>query len=430
MTQKKLADDCFVPGQDRLRHADAIALLRDRTSAVAGVERVRVDAAAGRVLAETAAARMPVPAHTNAAVDGYSFASTDYDRTAGAILPVGGRAAAGHALSAAPASGSAARIFTGATLPDGHDTVVMQEDVETVVVGGTAGVRIPGGLKSGANRRKAGEDVAAGTTLLAIGDLLRPQDLAALASIGFADVAVYKRLEVAVLSTGDEIVASGPLSPGKIRDSNRPMLLAMLHEAGCDAVDLGIAEDDEGVIFDRIAQATLSCDALLTSGAVSVGDYDFVKVAIERLAHERGGQYNWQQVAIKPAKPLAFATITNGVRDVAIFGLPGNPVSSHVSFELFARPVLRRMMGHTEHAQRPVVHCIAASPMTRRVDGKVHLDRVRVWTDDGVLMCERSGAQASNVLSGMANALGLAVLDDGVGAEAGGRISVMLLTDL
>ena len=181
----------------------------------------------------------------------------------------------------------------------------------------------------------------------------------------------------------------------------------------------------------RSARGVETCDALLTSGAVSVGDYDFVKVAIERLVAERGGTYRWSQVAIKPAKPFAFGTIVEGERTVPVFGLPGNPVSSHVSFELFARPALRTMAGHTTAAQRPVVVCRAVTAMTRRPDGKTHFDRVRVWVDaDGGLCCERSGDQASNVLSGMAAARGLAVLDDGDGVAAGASVRVMLLSDL
>jgi molybdenum cofactor synthesis domain-containing protein len=227
------------------------------------------------------------------------------------------------------------------------------------------------------------------------------------------------------MSTGDELVPPGrALERGQIRDSNRPMLLALLAEAGCEPVDLGLARDDEELIVGRIAHGADTCDALLTSGGVSVGDYDFVKAGLERLAKERAGSaFVWWQVAIKPAKPFAFGTLG----DTPVFGLPGNPVSSHVSFELFARPALRSMMGHPE-PQRPVVVARAASPMRRRADGKLYLDRVRVWWDGDGYACERSGAQASNVLSGMANANGLALLPDGDGADTGDAVRVMLLS--
>jgi molybdenum cofactor synthesis domain-containing protein len=225
-----------------------------------------------------------------------------------------------------------------------------------------------------------------------------------------------------VISTGDELVADGPLAPGRIRDSNRPMLLALLDELGLEPIDGGIVGDDEGAITAAIVHAADSCDVLLTSGAVSVGDYDFVKLVLERVAKERGGTSLWAQVAIKPAKPLAFAMLGA----VPAFGLPGNPVSSRVSFELFARPALRKLAGRPDVAAE-AVRAVAASAMPRRPDGKLHLDRVRVWVDDGRYVCERAGAQASNVLSGMAGANGLALLPDGDGVGAGGDVGVLLL---
>jgi molybdopterin molybdotransferase len=387
--------------------------------------------ALGLVLAREVVAGEAVPPFANTAMDGYAVIAAD---TLGATeanpasLVVVGELPAGTAPDRAVERGEAIRIMTGAPMPPGADAVVMVE--RTVRDDDRGAVWVSLEVAHGEHVRGAGGDVGVGAVVFSAGTQLRAAHLGVLASLDVQTVSVVRRARVGVLSTGDEVVASGPLSPGKIRDSNRPMLLAMVHEAGCEAVDLGIAADDEAAIFDLIADAMLRCDVLLTSGAVSVGDYDFVKTAIERLAATRGGQYNWQQVAIKPAKPLAFATIHNGDRDVAIFGLPGNPVSSHVSFEVFARPVLRAMMGHDLHAARPEVLCTAARAMPRRADGKVHLDRVHVWIADGVFMCERSGEQASNVLSGMANASGLAVMADGVGVDVGGLVRVMLLTDL
>jgi molybdenum cofactor synthesis domain-containing protein len=244
-------------------------------------------------------------------------------------------------------------------------------------------------------------------------------------SLGVTKVQAVRRARVGVLSTGDELVERGALRPGQIRDSNRPMLLALAAEAGCEPVDLGLARDDEELIVSRIAHTADTCDALLTSGGVSVGDYDYVKAGLERLAKERpGSDFVWWQVAIKPAKPFAFGTLGA----VPVFGLPGNPVSSNVSFECFARPALRSMMGHAD-PRRPRVVARAAAAMPRRRDGKLHLDRVRVWYDQdgGEYRCERSGAQVSNALSAMANANGLALLPDGEGAAAGDPVDVMLL---
>jgi molybdenum cofactor synthesis domain-containing protein len=239
-----------------------------------------------------------------------------------------------------------------------------------------------------------------------------------IASVGPDVVRAVPRARVGVLSTGDEL-REGPvdLAPGQIRDSNRPMLLALLRAAGCEPVNLGIARDDEAVVERVIEDALQKCDALITSGGVSVGDYDVVKAVLDRM-----GVLSWWQVAIKPAKPLAFGM----PRGVPLFGLPGNPVSSHVSFELFARPALRKMMGHTE-LHRPTVDAIAGAAMPRRADGKLHFDRVVVRYEEGRYTVVRSGAQESNALAAMAAANGLALLPDGDGAQAGDAIQVMLL---
>ncbi|HEV7625890.1 MAG TPA: molybdopterin molybdotransferase MoeA, partial [Streptomyces sp.] len=247
---------------------------------------------------------------------------------------------------------------------------------------------------------------------------LGPAHLGVIASLGFEAISAIPRARVGVMSTGDEL-REGPvkLEPGQIRDSNRPMLLAMLRDAGADAVNLGIARDDEAYVERALEDALITCDAVITSGGVSVGDYDVVKAVLDRL-----GVLQWWQVAIKPAKPFAFGML----RGTPLFGLPGNPVSSHVSFELFARPALRKMSGHTE-LQRPEVDAIAANAMPRRPDGKLHLDRVVVHYEDGHYVAERSGAQASNALAAMAVANGLALLPDGEGVEKGATIRVMLL---
>lgn len=220
------------------------------------------------------------------------------------------------------------------------------------------------------------------------------------------------------MSTGDELAAPGEaLAPGQIRDSNRPMLLALVTQVGCVPVDLGIARDDEAAITEALERAVATCDALVTSGGVSVGDYDFVKAAFDRM-----GQLSWYQVAIKPAKPLAFGLVGGK----PAFGLPGNPVSSHVSFELFARPALLQMMGHPKRF-RPVVGAVAEHAMGRHRDGKLHLDRVLVRREEGRLVAGRTGLQASNVLSAMAAANGLALLPDGGGVDEGEPVDVMLL---
>lgn len=404
-------------------------MVRAATTRLAPRTVARADAL-GLVLAADVIAHESVPPFANTAVDGYAVQAADVATAsddAPVRLAVVGELPAGQAPSTAVAAGQAIRIMTGAPIPPGADAVVMVERTTS----GPDHVLVHAPVAPGDNVRRAGGDVEPGAVVFAAGTVLHPAHLGVLASLDHAEVSVFPRPRVGVLSTGDELVESGPLAPGKIRDSNRPLLLAVLTEAGCEPVDLGTARDDEATIHAAIARGVDSCDALLTSGAVSVGDYDFVKVAIERLVAERGGSYQWSQVAIKPAKPFAFGTVVAGERTVPVFGLPGNPVSSHVSFELFARPALRTMAGHTSGAERPVVTATAAAAMGRRPDGKTHFDRVRVWVDGtGALCCERSGDQASNVLSGMAAARGLAVLADGQGVQPGGTVAVMLLTDL
>ncbi len=228
-----------------------------------------------------------------------------------------------------------------------------------------------------------------------------------------------------MLSTGDELVESGPLSPGKIRDSNRPMLLAQLAGAGAIPVDLGAAHDDEAFMTTTLADAVQRCDAVITSGGVSVGDFDYVSDALQRIAADDpqgGSRVDWYQVAIKPAKPLCFAMLTG----TPVFGLPGNPVSSFVSFELFARPALLKMMGHAEMF-RPEVVARTEHAMPRRRDGKLHLDRVVVRIEDGRYRATAVRSQESNALAASAAANGFALLADGEGVHAGDDVTVMLI---
>jgi molybdopterin molybdotransferase len=370
-------------------------------------------AARGLVLAEDIVASEAVPPFANTGMDGYAVRAAD---TPGSLLVVG-ELPAGRAPTIAVGPGEAIRIMTGAPMPDGADAVVMVE--RTRVDGDRVDVEA---AKPGEHVRRAGGDVEVGDLVFERGALLSPAHLGVLASLDIQDVSCHPRPRVGVISTGDELVERGDLAPGLIRDSNRPLLLALIEELGCEAVDGGMIGDDELAITTAIENAADSCDALLTSGAVSVGDYDFVKLVLERVAKQRGGTSLWAQVAIKPAKPLAFAMLGA----VPAFGLPGNPVSSRVSFELFARPALRKLAGRADVAAEPVL-ATAAAPMRRRADGKLHLDRVRVWIEDGRFVCARAGDQASNVLSGMASANALALLDDGDGVDAGAEVPLLLL---
>jgi molybdopterin molybdotransferase len=383
--------------------------------------------ARGLVLARDVIASEMVPPFANTAMDGYAVRAADTasaSDSAPAVLHVIGELAAGVAPTVPVGAGEAIRIMTGAPMPAGADAVVMVEHTESV----DAGVNIFHTATSGDHVRHAGGDLEIGQRVFDAGTLLTPAHLGVLASLDVSDVLCHPRPRVGVCSTGDELVASGPLAPGLIRDSNRPMLLAVLEEAGCEPVDYGIARDDQATLTATISRAIDECDALVTSGAVSMGDYDFVKVVLEQLAADRPAgpagrnTYEWMQIAIKPAKPLAFAAIGG----VPAFGLPGNPVSSRVSFELLARPALRKLAGRSDVLAEPVV-AVTAAALSRRPDGRVHFDRVAVRYVDGHYVCERAGFQASNVLSGMAAAAGLAVLVDGPGVEAGAEVPVLLL---
>ncbi len=413
MTAGRLNDDCFVPGQDRMRHADAIQLLRGRLATVVGVERVGVADAAGRVLAERAVALLPVPAHTNAAVDGYSFASKDYDQAAGATLPIAGRAAAGRALDTIPPTGSAARIFTGAVMPDGHDCVVMQEDVMLVETRGTAGVRIPPGLKPGANRRKAGEDVAAGTVLLEAGAVLRPQDLAGIASIGLADVAVFKRLEVGVLSTGDEVVRPGQaLAAGQVYDANAPMLAGLIASAGARLTDLGVMPDDPTALRAKLLDAAQRFDVLLTSGGASAGEEDHMVRALAAI----GKRHLWQ-LAIKPGRPMSFGQIG----DCVVVGLPGNPVAVFVCYLMYVWPMLRRLGGAPWPEPRRYM-LPAAFAFAGRKQGRREFWRGILKETANGLAVEKFARDGSGLISGLRAADGLIDIPEDHGDVAAGDL--------
>lgn len=401
----------------RSRILDTVAPLEPRPYALADAH--------GLVLARDVDATEAVPPFANTAMDGYAVQATD---TAGASpdvpvrLRVVGELAAGHVPTAPVRRGEAIRIMTGAPVPDGADAVVM---VERTATDGDH-VLIHHEAATGDHIRPAGGDVQPGQRVFDAGTVLRAAHLGMLSSLDVHEVSAHPRLRVGVMSTGDELVERGGLAPGQIRDSNRPMLLALLAEAGCDPVDLGIARDDEEYIVSTIRRGLETCDALLTSGGVSMGDYDFVKAGLLRLSDELPGtEFSWWQVKIKPAKPLVFGTLAGR----PVFGLPGNPVSSSVSFELFARPALRRMMGHRDPLRTEVV-AVAEHAMRRKPDGKVHLDRVRVRYADGRFHAARTGSQSSNVLSAMALANGLTLLADGEGVDEGGELPVMLLDGL
>ena len=333
-------NDCFAPTSGLMVHADAIALLRTRLSASVGIESVPLEHAAGRILAQPVAAPFPVPGHTNAAVDGYAFAHTGYNPDGGARMRVSARAAAGHPAADALEDGHAARILTGAVMPAGTDTVAMQEDCTLCdgIAGEPSFVELPAGLKTGANVRRAGEDVADGQVVAEAGDLLRPQDLAALASVGCGAVTCFRRLKVAVVSSGDEVVRAGraDLALGQVFDANAPMLSALVALSGAEVEDLGIWEDNRETVQKRLSDAASRYDVILTSGGASQGEEDHMSAALAAL----GSRHFWR-IAVKPGRPMMFGQID----DAMMVGLPGNPVAVFVCYLIYVYPMLRRLAG-------------------------------------------------------------------------------------
>ena len=368
---------------------------------------IPLEDALGCVTSVAITADEPVPSFANTAMDGYAVRAED-TTDAPVRLEVVATIAAGNTPDVTVGAKEAARIMTGAPVPDGADAIVM---VELTEADGDH-VLVTQAVPVGNHIRHPGEDIEAGQEVFPAGTVLGPGHLGVLASLGMKKVPVRPRARVGVLSTGDELLN------GQIRDSNRPALLALCRQSGFETVDLGTAPDDEQAITAALERGANETDAVLTTGGVSMGDFDYVKVVLDKI-----GDVEWMQVAIKPAKPLAFGVIGK----TPVFGLPGNPVSSMVSFELFARPAIRLMMGHTD-LDRPHVPAIADTPLTRKPDGKVHFMRVAATIgDDGRYHVRPSGAQGSHQLRAMALGNALAVLPDGVGVEEGDGVTVMLL---
>lgn len=396
LTPPPLSDDCFAlpAGVAWTPVDDALARLRDALHPIVARDIVPLDAADGRVLAVDHTASRANPPGANSAVDGYGFAH-DSLPAGDAVLPlVEGRAAAGDPFTGDVPKGSAVRILTGALLPGGVDTVVLEEDTRTR--DGQVAFRPP---KPEANTRKAGEDVAAGDLALRAGLRLRPPDLALAAAVGLAELEVFAPLRVAVLSTGSEICAPGTAtSPHQTYDANRPMLLGLAQRWGHAAVDLGQVPDDRAAIRAAFGRAASEADVLLTSGGASAGDEDHVSA----LLKEAGALRDWR-IALKPGRPLAL-----GLWDgTPVFGLPGNPVAAFVCALIFARPALARMAGAGWAA--PQGRMVPAAFAKSKKPGRREYLRARLNTDGHAEVFRSEG---SGRISGLSWAEGLVELPD------------------
>ncbi len=391
-----LRNDCFAlpAGVNWTPVDDALALLRDRLSVVTAPETVPLSEAANRILADDICARRSNPPQANSAVDGYGFAGPAPDGPQ--VMPLqDGRAAAGSLFSGDVLPGHALRVLTGAALPDGMDTVVLEEDV-TVKDGHVA---FHGPLKRGANARNAGEDVAEGDTVLLRGRRLTPADIALLSATGVAEVPVRSMLSVAVLSTGDELVEPGEAArAGQIFDANRPMLLSLMDRMGFRPVDMGRVADDREALRDRLDRAAGQADVILTSGGASAGDEDHVSA----LLRQAGAMQEWR-IALKPGRPLALGMW----KETPVFGLPGNPVAALVCALIFARPALGLLAG--EGWSEPQGFDVPAAFEKRKKPGRREYLRARIR--DG--KAEVFASEGSGRISGLSWAEGLVEIEDG-----------------
>ncbi|HEU0218698.1 MAG TPA: gephyrin-like molybdotransferase Glp [Stellaceae bacterium] len=394
----QLSDDCFAFGGTLLGVDEALALIAQRITPVVESETVPLGEALGRVLAHDLVAAMNVPPHANSAVDGYAIIHADLLPDRDTVLPVTGRAAAGHPLGRAIERGEAIRIFTGAPMPEGADTVMMQEDC--VISKGQ--VTMKPGLKKGANRRHAGEDVAEGAIVQHAGRRLGPADLGLVAALGHDRLRVHKRLRVALISTGDEVRNPGaPLPPGAIYDANRIMLDSLLRGLGCTVSDLGIIADRETALADILAEAAEQHDLIVTSGGVSTGEEDHVKAAIERL-----GRLDFWRLAIKPGRPVALGQVSG----VPLIGLPGNPVAAALTFAIIGRPLILRLAGAVEPA--PQTFRVTAAFAYKKRAGRREYVRVTLARNDGALMALKYPKDGAGILSSVVNCDGFVIVDE------------------
>jgi molybdopterin molybdotransferase len=406
----QLSDDCFAFGGPLMSVDDAVAIIAKRVSAVQEVETSELKDADGRILAQDIAAPLPLPPFTNSAVDGYAVRSRDLTGEAEQTLPVAGRIQAGALAGEAIPPGHATRIFTGAPMPDGADTVFMQEDVCIDDVGRLV---LPPGLKAGANVRPAGEDVALGSAALPAGRRLRPQDIALAAAFGLTELKVRRRIRVAVFSTGDELASPGaPRAAAQLFDSNRSMLMAMLARLPCEVSDLGILRDDRASLAVALKQAAGIHDLILTSGGVSTGEEDHVKASVESV----GSMVLWR-MAIKPGRPVAMGIIDG----TPLIGLPGNPVASFVTFVHVVRPTVLALAGASP--QRLVPMPVRAAFSYRKKIARREYVRVNLQQGaDGVLEAIKFPREGAGLLSSLVETDGLVELGEAVAQVEPGQI--------
>lgn len=418
----QLSNDCFAFGGKLLRLDTALDDLASRLKAVVDVEEIALAQSLARVSAKDVLAQAMIPNAANSAVDGVAVRLSDVNATGETQLPISQRIPAGRGDVAALLPGTCARIFTGAMMPEGADTVFMQEDVRFE---GEVAI-LPPGLKAGANRRHAGEDFVQGDAVVKLGERLRPQHIAGIAAAGISRITVRKRLRVAIFSTGDEIVDSGTMTANVLPsgcqfDANRPMLAALLSLRGIETIDLGILPDQREAIAWALSQAAGTCDAILTSGGVSTGEEDHVKAA---LAAE--GRLDFWRLAIKPGRPVAMGTI----RGCPFFGMPGNPAAVFVTFTRFVGPVLDMLQGATP--LRPMSFIVESGfDYAKKLDRREYVRVSLPSTSDGRRIAQRFPRDGAALISSLIAADGLAELDEAcTSVKCGQPIPVLPISSL
>lgn len=419
--------NAFPPTDNALRRDDdaltveqAQAIIRQAVAPVDGTETATLHSALGRILAADVISPINVPAHDNSAMDGYALHGADLSTDGGTILQVIGNAYAGHRHEGITGKGQCVAITTGAVMPEDCDTVVPHELVRQEAA--SAIVIPPGTVRAGDNRRLKGEDLAAGAPALLAGKLIKPADLGLLASLGIASVPVRRKLRVAFFSTGDELRSPGEtLDPGCIYDSNRYTLFGMLTRLGCDLVDMGVVKDNPAALEHAMRHACQQADVIITSGGVSVGAADYTRQVMGRL-----GDVAFWKIAMRPGRPLAFGSLAVNGKHALLFGLPGNPVATMVSFYFFARPALLQMMGATVFPLPPPLHARSASTM-RKKPGRTEYQRgILSFDAKGVQEVRITGAQGSGILRSMSEANCMVVLPHESGnVNVGDEVSVI-----
>ncbi|MBP8308510.1 MAG: molybdopterin molybdotransferase MoeA [Burkholderiaceae bacterium] len=397
---------------------DACRVIGQMLQPVQAIEKVAIRAALGRVLADDVMSPIDVPAHDNSAMDGYAVRHADLQHDAQTRLRVAGVALAGRPYCGAPLAGEAVRVMTGAVMPEGADTVIVQEITRVE----DNFVIVPPGQQAGQNRRLRGEDLRTGTAALERGRIVRPADLGLLASLGVAEVAVRRRLRVAFFSTGDELRSVGePLAPGQVYDSNRYTLFGMLARLDVELIDMGVVRDDPAALETAMRTAAGCADAIISSGGVSVGEADFTRDIMARL-----GDVAFWTIAMRPGRPLAFGRIG----EAFYFGLPGNPVAVMITFYFFARSALLSLMGA---APAPQLFTRARSlEAMRKKPGRTEYQRaIAVPGEDGLLTVRTTGSQGSGVLRSMSRANCVVVLHhDQDNVPVGGWVDCLLFDGL